>query len=1245
MGWEPWSKAEPTSLARYVTAQAAALLTLPADWPTMPRYELVRELYGALQAQGIPYLPERYNPVDELQDVRAPEEVLRAPRGGTCLDLAALFCGVCLAVDMVPLLIVCQGHAYAAVSLRWSRRAQRDPGRGPELNWSDATGLVDPSALTELVGDGDYVVVECTGFARSTALTTAFPEGRGRVDGYLSFERAQAAAKEQLQERAWVFGLDIASLQDRWGVRPRGPVGPRADYRREIAELVDSYARLFVGRRAEMDTLSAFAGRQEPGYLIVEAPAYHGKSALSAHLVRASENGTWGHPPVPDIVCFFVRENAKRNTAGAFLSAVNPQLLQLVGSPEGVGGDFEALRGQFLRLWDQAAGAARAERPLLLLVDGLDEAAGPDIALLLPSGLRDYVHVVVSCRSDQVPVMDDSWHPMNRARRLVLGSLTVPEVEDMLEAAGVDAGLSPALGARVHQLAGGSPIFVSFIVEDVAENGTGVLDTLERTPPTGFSEYFRREFTRMERHAESETAWDLIALLVVARPPMQIQDIADVLGVPKRRVVREGVAQVRRFLRGTERVDLTHLELRRVAGEEIGPADQSRYREKLLAWCMRSMSNRWPGATTPDYVLRYCLAHLAEAAESGPEADRHRRTVELVDAALSPEFQALYLERFKDLAGLGAELDRALVACARDQDAAAPILLVDCARRSDRSRRERLDPEPLFRYAAAGDLDAARAWLTGFPCEDNWRVAVLLTCAWLAGPVVGEQGRALLAELRPNVGDDPTLDRLAHRVAADLEGAPLPAPHLVDPPTESDARAIVARIGGRVDPDGPSTFADAALGGLRDAGCDPLDPGSDEDVGSPAPTKGDGFAADIEGPRLVSFSAASPDPGDRLVRDFMLLHASNQYPEYRRRALWGILGAALHHPRQEWLRALLPDLLAPALAGTSIHFDEAVPLTALAAMGTGPPDSDRFDRAVETVIADADRLGWAPGEGDSWGAYKRRLAALAEAAAVLRGQPDRGAELLIRAQGLPFGYAGYQAPACLTLAESSLVCAPTDAGQAGDLLAQARSAAHNVQERVFCARTTSRVNALARWWTSGRADPAGTIARFVADPGAAAFAAVHVVGEEYAERSHSEVRATLPSAFRRADSLRTLAQHTYRCPVTDLVRLNVGSGWAPDQRLDEGTEVAVPDPDISPLMAAYLSALALVDPALDVAGRTGCIRRLVPLAARNPTALDTVLARLLLAFGASDRVAVAGLATSIPWQPTSPPKFYVGLES
>ena len=73
--------------------------------------------------------------------------------------------------------------------------------------------------------------------------------------------------------------------------------------------------------------------------------------------------------------------------------------------------------------------------------------------------------------------------------------------------------------------------------------------------------------------------------------------------------------------------------------------------------------------------------------------------------------------------------------------------------------------------------------------------------------------------------------------------------------------------------------------------------------------------------------------------------------------------------------------------------------------------------------------------------------------------------------------------------------------------------------------------------------------------------------------------------------------------------------WA-EPRLDEvlqaGDPVNIPDPDFVPMLAARFAAEALAAEGLSADERSLIIQKLVGLALPNPTALDTVLGRLVL---------------------------------
>lgn len=183
------------------------------------RHKLLEAIYSALLKRDIRYAREPFDPTLEEQLIRDPEMILQGSGDATCLDLAVLFSGLCLGNELLPLVVVLNGHALVAVSLVRGRRDAGLPGRrDPDQDgpWVAEGLLKNGDALRELVDRRDYLLIECTGFARSDTIPTTAPEGKGRVGGQMTFQRAIEAGREQLGPggRPFLFAIDAAMLQD-----------------------------------------------------------------------------------------------------------------------------------------------------------------------------------------------------------------------------------------------------------------------------------------------------------------------------------------------------------------------------------------------------------------------------------------------------------------------------------------------------------------------------------------------------------------------------------------------------------------------------------------------------------------------------------------------------------------------------------------------------------------------------------------------------------------------------------------------------------------------------------------------------------------------------------------------------------------------------------------------------------------------------------------------------------------------
>jgi len=142
-------------LARFVTPESGALVetTQCTDLLQQPDgcRQLVQAIYEALAAKQIQYAPEKYHPSEAIQLIRTPLEILEAPREGTCLDLAVLFCGLCLGYDLLPWLVVIEGHALTAVSLTHGLREWNVLNRR-EHAWFEKDLLTDSDTITRISG-------------------------------------------------------------------------------------------------------------------------------------------------------------------------------------------------------------------------------------------------------------------------------------------------------------------------------------------------------------------------------------------------------------------------------------------------------------------------------------------------------------------------------------------------------------------------------------------------------------------------------------------------------------------------------------------------------------------------------------------------------------------------------------------------------------------------------------------------------------------------------------------------------------------------------------------------------------------------------------------------------------------------------------------------------------------------------------------------------------------------------------
>ena len=422
LAWPPWSRMDDRGLARFVTPQASRWLALPISRfdeasELDQRRIMARAIYDALKDRDIRYALEEYHPSAGLQTVRSPSEVLTSPREGTCLDLAALYCGLCLAYELLPILIVIEGHALAAVSLTHGVRDWNGYRPGREL-FADGP-LRQAQPLRELIDEESFLAIDCTGFAHSSRLGQGNedePEAKHRTGGVLTFDQAVDVGRQQLglAGRPFQFAIDIAVAHYGWRIEPHplqmlpgasmtsifrllatapAPLTPHLKVL-DFERLVDERTRNFVGRDFIFQAVDELLGNPEfpSGYVLIRGEPGIGKTALLSQLVK-----TRGY------VHHFNIAQQNIRSVRVFLENVCAQLIVRYQLPHAMLPPEASQDSAFLSQLLAEAASEAGNKPVVVLVDALDEAEDAGLAatvnrLYLPAVLPEKVFFILTSR-------------------------------------------------------------------------------------------------------------------------------------------------------------------------------------------------------------------------------------------------------------------------------------------------------------------------------------------------------------------------------------------------------------------------------------------------------------------------------------------------------------------------------------------------------------------------------------------------------------------------------------------------------------------------------------------------------------------------------------------------------------------------------------------------------------------------------------------------------------------------------
>jgi tetratricopeptide (TPR) repeat protein len=381
-----------------------------------------------------------------------------------------------------------------------------------------------------------------------------------------------------------------------------------ADVGHETERLLTAYIPNFVGRVDELSEIRSLLTREEPGYLLVRGIAGAGKSALLANLIWNLRT-TIVKKGGAALIFHFIREG--RTDTRRVLQSLNTQLLNYLEQEKQVAGDVGRLLLQFQDLWRQLMALASSARPVLLVLDGLDELADPDsLKTWLPGNLAPYTHVIVGVRTgfDPMEYLPREGHIAQSSDFLDLHNLNELESQELLAKLLGNPVRARQLAPRVMGITGGFPLATRLLGRKLAEEGESVLDHQHLSAL--MENYLKEEARQLLGTTGSRTDRRLLAILVCARGPLAPDELKALLQVNDD-TFEQILRPVLRYLVSPTFLELMHHELKLAIARSLPVAEKLSANRALSDW-VRSFAGSEGGTAIPRYVLDHFVAQMSD---------------------------------------------------------------------------------------------------------------------------------------------------------------------------------------------------------------------------------------------------------------------------------------------------------------------------------------------------------------------------------------------------------------------------------------------------------------------------------------------------------------------------------------------------------------------------------------------------------------------------------------------------------
>ena len=209
--WPRWMlDGEPAGLVKYVQPEVVkGLIGLPGP-SAEPVLDRLGQIYDAFAARRIRYAWEEYSDEPGRQVIRPPDQVLRYPGHGTCLDLAVTFAAACQVAGLRSVIVIVKpeqpGPLHAVVAVWLAPEGVQYP-LGEKVYREPPADLVD-EIQAELGGPpGRFAVIDVAGVCPAQPRSPARGLGAGFADAV-----RQGAGYLTADTWAWWLGVDVSAV-------------------------------------------------------------------------------------------------------------------------------------------------------------------------------------------------------------------------------------------------------------------------------------------------------------------------------------------------------------------------------------------------------------------------------------------------------------------------------------------------------------------------------------------------------------------------------------------------------------------------------------------------------------------------------------------------------------------------------------------------------------------------------------------------------------------------------------------------------------------------------------------------------------------------------------------------------------------------------------------------------------------------------------------------------------------------